>query len=239
MRGPYPKQRGFTLLELLIAITLLGFILVILFSGLRLASRSWDTGVERATQTNDMRLVENLIRRAIAQIHPVVWQQEAAEPRLSFTGAREAMVFTAPLPAQAGIGGIYLMSLEVGDTEEGKRLLLRRQPYRQDVQALEDRAETTVLAEGVTQVSFSYFGSENPDDPPRWVTEWQSPMRLPQLIRVSFSSDAAWPDIVAQVRNDIYTAVAFPFLGGTRFGGGTRPGEGARPSRPFGSLPTR
>ena len=38
------RQGGFTLLELLIAITLLGLILVLLFGGLRLGMRSWDAG---------------------------------------------------------------------------------------------------------------------------------------------------------------------------------------------------
>jgi general secretion pathway protein J len=209
-------QRGFTLIELLIAMTLLGLILVILFSGLRLAGRSWDTGTERAAKTNDMRLVENLVRRAIAQTHPVVWEQNTGEPRLSFSGGSDALVFTAPLPAQAGVAGIYLMSLELRDAGEGKQLLLRRQPYRPDVRVLEDRAETTVLVEGVTEASFSYFGSENPDDTPRWVPEWRSSMRLPQMVRLSLSTDKAWPDIVAAVRNDTYTGGMSPLGGGPR-----------------------
>jgi general secretion pathway protein J len=216
MRRFCNTQRGFTLLELLIAMTLLGLILTILFSGLRLAGRSWDTGSERANKTNDIRVVENLIRRAIAETHPIMWEQDAGEPRLAFSGGSNGVLFTAPLPAQAGVAGIYLISLELTDTGEGKQLLLRRQPYRPEVRALEDRAETTVLVEGVTEASFSYFGSENPDDSPRWVPEWHSPMRLPQLVRLSLSTDTAWPDIVATVRNDTYSAGTSPLGGGPR-----------------------
>ena len=40
-------QRGFTLVEVLIAISLLGLMLVILFGGLRLGGRSWDAIEQR------------------------------------------------------------------------------------------------------------------------------------------------------------------------------------------------
>ena len=42
------SQSGFTLLELVVAITLMGLVLVMLYSGLRLGLTSWDNGEQRA-----------------------------------------------------------------------------------------------------------------------------------------------------------------------------------------------
>jgi general secretion pathway protein J len=210
-------QRGFTLIELLIAITLLGLILTMLFSALHLAGRAWNVGSERSARSNDMRLVENLVRRAIGQIQPVLWSQAPGGARLSFNGERDAVAFTGPLPAQAGGGGLFLMSLELQDTDEGKQLILRRKPYRPDDGDAEDQAETTVLVSGLTEARFEYFGSEKAGDPPQWTSDWRSPMRLPQLVRLSLSIDQQWPDVVAAVRNDAYAAGIFP--GGAAQGG--------------------
>ena len=44
-------SRGFSLLELLIGLTLLGFILTLLFGGFRLASKSWDSISEISEST--------------------------------------------------------------------------------------------------------------------------------------------------------------------------------------------
>ena len=46
------QHRGFTLIELVIAITLMGLVLVALDSGLRLGLNSWDSGEQRAEAVN-------------------------------------------------------------------------------------------------------------------------------------------------------------------------------------------
>ena len=45
------RVAGFTLLELLIAMSLLGFILALLFAGMRLGARSWDAGEARVEKS--------------------------------------------------------------------------------------------------------------------------------------------------------------------------------------------
>ena len=57
------QQAGFTLLELLIAMTLLGMILVLLFGGLRLGVRSWDASQKQVDSLNSVRSLESFLRR--------------------------------------------------------------------------------------------------------------------------------------------------------------------------------
>ena len=56
-RGAHRGQAGFTLLELVVAITLMGLVLVMLYSGLRAGLNGWDSGEARAEATNRLRLV--------------------------------------------------------------------------------------------------------------------------------------------------------------------------------------
>ena len=48
-------ERGFTLLELLVAITLLGLLMAALFGGLRLGTRVWETADARLDSSANRR----------------------------------------------------------------------------------------------------------------------------------------------------------------------------------------
>ena len=62
--------RGFSLLELVIGMTLLGFIVALLFGGFRLAANSWDAVETRVERTNDQQLARALVRRLLEQMQP-------------------------------------------------------------------------------------------------------------------------------------------------------------------------
>lgn len=59
------RGRGFTLLELLIGMTLLGFMLALLFGGFRLAANSWDAVTARTERTTDEQLGRAFLRRLL------------------------------------------------------------------------------------------------------------------------------------------------------------------------------
>jgi general secretion pathway protein J len=202
--SPRYRQSGFTLMEVLIALTLLSLILVVLFSTLRLAGTSWDAGTARAEHNNEMRLVQNLIRRALGQAQPIVIPSPSGTT-LAFSGSAAGVRFTAPLPAQAGISGLYLLGLEIQDNGTDMSLLLRRQQYRPDMLEFGEQAESTVLLEGISEASFSYLGSQGPYEPVGWTEQWEQSMRMPQLVRLRVVTDEAWPDLVVMIRNNTYS----------------------------------
>lgn len=98
------KQRGFTLIELLIAMTLLAFILTLLFAGLRLGSRSWDAAELRTGESERLRVAHGVIRNELAQAYPMKWRN-VVDAGIAFSGEADAVRFVAPLPVRIGEGG--------------------------------------------------------------------------------------------------------------------------------------
>src|SRR6185369_11172741 len=67
------RQRGFTLVELLVAMVLLAAVMALLYSGLNFAARSWDAGDANGRRMADRRIGENFLRRELSELFPMRW----------------------------------------------------------------------------------------------------------------------------------------------------------------------
>ena len=189
------RQPGFTLLELLVAMALMGMVLVVLYSGLRLGLNGTDSGERRAEATHRLRLVQEFIRRQLAQSMTVYGLNERQELAVVFSGQPDSIEFVAPMLAQLGQGGLYRVRIGISDG----RLSMRWRLYQSDGGAAGEERET-VLLQGVSGGEWAYFGPERDDDQgqPRWRPDWTSAERRPLLVRLNLSQQGeAWPDLVA------------------------------------------
>ncbi|MGB4948699.1 MAG: type II secretion system protein GspJ [Candidatus Competibacter denitrificans] len=191
--GSRAGQAGFTLLELVIAITLMGLILVVLYSGLRLGLNSSESGEQRAEATDRLRLVQEFLRRQLAQSMTVYQANDQKEQVVVFAGQPNSIDFVAPMLTQLGQGGLYRVRVGLANG----RLQVRWRPYQPD-DPNAGAEQQKVLLEGVSKIEWAYFGSERDDDPepPRWHTEWSSPQRRPSLVRLNLQGQQTWPDLV-------------------------------------------
>jgi len=198
-----PNQRGFTLLELLISLTLLGMILVLLFGGLRLSVRSWDSVQKQVDTLNSVRSVESFLRREMERIYPYRWKAGLPQ-RFAFVGERHKLHFVAPLPSRIGVGGLYAIALELEQTGNGRRLTWKHvpvDPTMQDFSALEPVKEMQLVGTELNTVDdiwLSYFGRETEAAAPRWMDRWDSVVTMPMLIRIQvrFADGSEWPDFM-------------------------------------------
>ena len=192
--GNRPRwQKGFTLLELLVAITLMGLVLVVVYGGLRLGLSGWDTGEQRAEATQQLRLVQEFLRRQLAQSRTVYQFDDQQNRTVVFAGQTNGMEFVAPMLARLGQAGLYRIRIEVVDG----RLWIRWRPYLpSDPVAGEERER--MLLEEVSAVEWAYFGLEQVDDSqPRWSNAWTNPQSRPLLVRLNLNlRDEPWPDLV-------------------------------------------
>ena len=197
------RQRGFTLIELVVALTILGVMMVLLYAGLSFAMRSWDAGDAVGRTAADRRIGEAFVRRELGDLFPMRWK-DPTTLRLAFEGAKDHMRFVSSRPAGVSIGGLSLVSLEVaGDARAGERHLVMRRALPDD--AAEnfdplDQVEATVVLAGVDSVSFQYFGAESDFTDPKWVDEWAFPTRIPMLVRLHMhrTDGSELPDMVVR-----------------------------------------
>jgi general secretion pathway protein J len=196
-------QRGFTLLELLVSLTLLGMMLVLLFGGLRLGVRSWDSVQKQVDNLNSVRSVESFLRREMERVYPYRWKTMPVQ-RYAFLGERNKVNFVAPLPSRIGAGGLYAIAMELEQTSNGRRLTWKQvpvDPQVKDFSALDQAKEMVLVGaelNAVDDIWLSYFGRDTDGAVPHWVDHWDSVATMPLLIRIQvrFADGSEWPDFV-------------------------------------------
>lgn len=194
-------QSGFTLLELLIAMTLLGLILVMVYSGLRLGMRGWDAGEQRADAMNEMRLVQDFLRRQFEQSALVYWDDPTGGRKVPFAGELQSLTLVTPMLAHLGLGGLYMVHFDIVNDQGTGRLQMRWYPYRPDGSGVEVVDETTLVSE-VSGLQWSYFGFTETNREPQWHEEWRDVSWRPLLVRLSLSVQGErWPDLVVKLPN--------------------------------------
>lgn len=208
---------GFTLVELLVALTLFGVISVVVMGGLRFGTRVWETGDERAEVLAEVDAVQGILRRYMSQaIVPQPFGQRAEDSKL-FVGEPERLRLVTVAPAHIGVGGLYQVEITKadGDTDKDGALEMKWSLFRPDdpfrIEDIEEGDEDTLvggrrlLLRGVESVAFAYLGDSSAGlDPFEWNDTWPDTDVLPALIsmKVSFAdgSHMFWPELVVQTR---------------------------------------
>lgn len=195
------RQAGFTLLELLIAVTLLGLLMAALFGGLRLGVRAWEVSGERLDANARMEMVQHFLRGRLTQIYPVVGGT-GRRSYLVFRGEPDELTFVTLLSERLGVG-LALMSIRPGG-EDQRSLQLRWRAFGAAAEETADMeaTQTHTLLDGVERVEFRYYGTFEEGTPGAWHDEWIEATTLPKLIRmrVVFAPDDGriWPDLVVR-----------------------------------------
>ena len=201
------RARGFTLLEVLVAVTVMGLILTAAFGALRMGSRSWEAGIARAAQTEERRAVASFLQRQFGQALPLTWPRQSTTNRgnpLAFEGSSGQVRFIAPPPQHQGGAGLFEFALTAERSEPGgaAQLVLSYAPF--DPGATRFRGpgagQRVVLVEGLKSASFAYYGAPDPKEQPAWQAQWDRDAKaLPQILRVQMETGDEghqWPELM-------------------------------------------
>jgi general secretion pathway protein J len=159
--------RGFTLLELLVALAIVGALLAIAFGGMRVALAAWRQGEDRAEAHQHVRGVALTLARALGGVHPYRASRGLApEPVLLFDGQPTRLEFVTHTPPVSHPTPIAFTAVVVDFGERERRgLTIRQRPLpNQDPFA---RAQTVLTDARVTALEFAYL-----DDNGVWQATW-------------------------------------------------------------------
>jgi general secretion pathway protein J len=184
---------GFTLLELLVALVVLGFVLAGIAQGVQFGLRAWTMQSQDVGAHADVDAADRVLRHLIAQMDPGT---SGAPPNL--VGSAGSLAFTTDLGQAAAALGVH--DANVALLVQDHNLVLRWTPVVHGVRL--DPAPppaTTVLLPGVDRVEFAYW-AHGEGGAGSWQTTWVE-KDLPPIVKIRLIFPAAahrrWPDIVA------------------------------------------
>jgi general secretion pathway protein J len=191
------SEGGFTLLELMVSVAVLGLLSVLLFGSLHFGTQVWARAEGAAADSNTVRAVQTLLSNELDHAYPMFLNRNASDPHVDFDGTVDSVSFLAPDKIVAG--ALRRVSVHLGGGE-GRGLV-------QDSQlelAADAQPKREVLLRNVQSIAISYFGPAAPNMPPTWQDRWQDRKSLPMLVRIhaffSYSNAPPWPDLIVAPR---------------------------------------
>jgi prepilin-type N-terminal cleavage/methylation domain-containing protein len=187
-------ERGFTLLEILVGLIVLGFLSLALTQGARFGVQAWTAQARAVAQTADLDAADRTVRGLIERMNP----GSVTGLTTKIDGDARHLSFASVLPRAAS--GLPTPEADVELTTDASRhLLMLWKPHYRNV--IVSRPPTrTELLDGVERLEFSYWAAAEDGAGGRWETTWQQPAP-PALVRLRIvfakGDKRVWPDIVA------------------------------------------
>lgn len=199
------RSRGFTLVEVLLAMVLLAAGLALAFATLRAATATVQRGEDLAQRSERVRSVEDFLRRRVTSALPMKFGTDnSTGTALRFVGEPRRMRFVADIPDYLGRGGPYLHDIAVGDG--GLTIAFGMVQGGQIVEENAPRAPEPLVRD-VRSVRLRYRGLNDDGTLTEWQDEWPTADRLPLQVSIEIESESAgkWPPLVValpQAGND-------------------------------------
>jgi general secretion pathway protein J len=175
-----PRTRGFTLLEVLLALGIVAIVVAIVSGGLRAGLAVWQQSEARTANLDRARGLVVMVERALAGAFPYRWTDEPGQAaRIVFDGRPDRLTFvTTSPPLPTGAPAVFTA---VDLTAGAAGLALRQQPMPNPI-SLERLAPVLVDAR-TSGVRFRYLGV----DPEDWRDAWDvtAEAALPRAVEVT------------------------------------------------------
>ena len=179
------RQRGFTLLEVLIAVAVLGMVVLLCDQGIAYALRATTLQAQVKERHGDLGEIDVALRRILAFADPGQYPEPA-----TLRGTASTLALTTELPLQTD-GQLQRVAATLSAADG--RLLLTWRRLRH-VEGSTAPAQTMVILTGVRRLELGYFARGGD----AWTASWARDT-LPALVRLQIVFDDArhWPPIIA------------------------------------------
>jgi len=209
-------EAGFTLLELLVAMTLLALVFGLIAGGIGFGAAVWERGGASAKRATELQTAHRVLRARIEAMAPYRRPREPRQALQPFAvdGAPTVLVFVAPPPAELAPPGIYRYRVAVEGRDNNRTLTLawrRLQPDLRDFDTdssdrtvpgkdEQDTSGSVTLMAGFAGARIQYFGAIKADDPAEWHDRWEDARQLPKLVRITMAfpegDPREWPPLI-------------------------------------------
>ncbi|MEN6331208.1 MAG: prepilin-type N-terminal cleavage/methylation domain-containing protein [Smithella sp.] len=175
------NQRGFTLLELMIAIALLAVIVGLMTGTLSMAYKTVEKGERKIESLERKKIVFSLMESQIQSAFSSSYDDQG-EKKSRFIGEKDNLAFASNYSIWHGAGGNSLVRYFIKTTDQGRDVL-----YVEEQVLGTDTANEARLTKDYDSITFEYY-LENSLEEAKWVDRWpEEEKKLPRKIRICFA----------------------------------------------------
>ena len=187
-----PREEGFTLVEMLVSLALLGLATLLVVQGFTASRGAWRRLEARDRSAETVASAQTRLRDRLEQMS-VQARFETTRPYIDFDGENDRLEFLAePLLGEA-VGPITRQRLSL--TPDGTLVLA---PGTNDGRP----APSDVLLGDVAGLEIDYFGADAPGGSATWRDAWTREPGPPELVRVRVAfprgDRRTWPELIVR-----------------------------------------
>ncbi|WP_158925119.1 prepilin-type N-terminal cleavage/methylation domain-containing protein [Acidisphaera sp. S103] len=186
-------ERGFTLLEILVALVVFGFVMIGLSQGVRFGLHARAMQTRTIDARDGLETTDRVLRNLIEQMDP-----GSSDQPTMVAGAEHSLGFATILPN--GATGLDAQPIDAVLLVDGAhRLVLRWTPRLHAVRfGPPPRATDSAILGGVDPIEFAYWEPSS-NGGGQWVAHWSN-SSLPALVRIRIAfakgDPRHWPEII-------------------------------------------
>lgn len=189
------RQRGFTLLELLIALAVTAAVVALVFAGFGVIGRSEERNQRLIDRSERMLVVSQWLGSKFDSLR-TVGRLDGSTVVNFFSGNAAGALWVAPLPERGDAGGLHVFRITPLRRQNGKvDLSVEALPYDGAVMALDwSRALRETLLTDVRTLQWHYQDGRNG----QWTQEWgPTKAYYPSRIKVEITDERGdWPVLI-------------------------------------------
>jgi type II secretion system protein J len=202
------RASAFTLVEVLIALGILGIIIAAIYSSWTAILRSSKVGLEAAASVQRSRAAVRTLEESLNSARSFAADLEYYT-FLAENGAEASLSFVARLPESFPRSGKFgdfdvrrvTFSVEPGP-ESGKQLVLRQNPILMELDKDEEE-HPLVLAKNVKEFSLEFWDARTGD----WIDEWTTTNQMPGLVKIKLQLENNDPRLSRPVADEPVTRI--------------------------------
>lgn len=199
-------SRGFTLVEMLVGLTLFGFILTMLYSAMFSLGNALRVGDMQAKSNDNHRLGESFLRRTLSQTTAIIFL-DGKNNNVMFHGQADSLSFISYLPSYLGGTGLYAVTLFIAEEAGESNLELRYQPLVniEDINWERVSSDNQIVMKNVAAIQFEFYGKKMLNDGSKWYYNWIANNELPSLVKINIKSSEPhhkWPEIMVKIASE-------------------------------------
>ncbi len=194
--GFIKRESGFTLLELMISIAIVGIMVFLLMAVLRLGFRSVEAGEKKIESLGRIKASLNVIDAQIQSEIPLTFDQDG-EKQYYFKGQPDSLEFSTNYSIWEGEKGFVVVTYQVISDDRGKRTL----QASENRVGREDRKEIKLL-EFFDEMGFEYYYQDPTKEEGQWIKEWTEAGFLPKKILLRLIKDGKDLSVILPLKTE-------------------------------------